>query len=404
MKSSSSSPTTLYSESFLDSSNNSIPKICIFGKKCRSLKKGQAPCLSDIHVDDPEKMIEEIKQKFAEAQIKQNESVENKSAFHVPSFTSDIPNTLKAFTKIPNARYAKAISDIKTSVINVEKAISEIKTSLISLEFFTEIDDKVDTPKIMMSEFLSSIVNRAIDSESPTMEKKPDMNVVFGNSSTNFVMSSITKSDKSSKLAKLNSDDINDDSISPWTDVMNRKDAKKAKQDNAVSTITSMLKAERASPVPTMKAERASPVPTMKAERASPIPIMKSERASPVLIKKVERASPVPESKISSGKIFKMKCNYKEKCNKPDCSYEHPSGYVPGSIGPNMCHNATKCFNQNCKFTHPDGYVPKPNVRCLGGDECHKEKMKKGSCPFSHPDDKYWNDIPENTRKYNKKF
>jgi len=394
MKSSSSSPTTFYSESFLDSSNNTIPKICIFGKKCRSLKKGQAPCLSDIHVDNPEKMIDEIKLKFAEAQIKHNEG-ENQSAFHVPSFTSDISNTSKSFTKIPNARYVKAISDIKTSVINVEKAINEIKTSLIALDFFNEFDDKVETPKNMMDEFLSSIVIKAIDSESHTVDKVPDMNVVFGNSKTNFVMKS-TKSDISAKLSKLNSDDVNDDSKSPWIDVLTRKESKKVRQDGAASPVTNVL----------MKSERASPVPTnmMKAGRASPVPIMKAERASPVPIMKAERASPIPESKISSGKIFKMKCNYKEKCNKPDCSYEHPVGYIPGSIGPNICHNATKCFNQYCKFVHPDGYVPKPNVRCLGGDDCHKEKMKKGSCPFSHPDDKYWNDIPENTRKYNKKF
>jgi len=381
MESSSSSPTTFYSESFLDSSNNTIEKICPFGMKCRSLKPGQAKCLSNTHVDNPEKLIDEIKQKYAEAQIKQKQKVENISAFHIPSITSDVSITSNAFTKIPNARYAKAISDIKTSVTKLEKEINDIKTSLVALEFFNEIDEKVETPKNLMSEFLSSIVHRALDSESPTMNKKPDMNVVFGNSSTNFVMNTTTKSDKLSKLAKLNSDEVKEDDKSPWIDVLNRKDAKnKVRHDSA-----------------------SSPVSNMKAERASPVPIMKAERASPVPIKKTDRASPVPESKISSGKI-KMKCNYKDKCNKPECTYEHPSGYVPGSVGPNMCHNTTKCFNQYCKFIHPDGYVPKPNVRCLGGDECHKEKMKKGSCPFSHPDDKYWNDIPENTRKYNKKF
>jgi len=384
MKSSSSSPTTFYSESFLDSSNNTIPKICVFGKKCRSLKKGQAPCLSDIHVDEPEKMIEEIKQKFTQSQIDKKTDLgifDNQSNFHIPSFTSDISSESKMFTKIPSVRYIKTINEIEASIITFEKAINDMESSLIALKIFNEIDDKVDSPKKSMSDFINSVVSKAMNSESPTIDKAPDMNVVFGNSQTNFVMKS-TKGNISSKLAKLNSDD---DSKSPWIDVLNRKDTKKARQDGASSPLATVL----------MKSERSSPVNFV---------MMKSERDSPVpsALKKIERSSPVPEVKTSSKNI--MECNFKTKCNKSGCLYKHPNGYIPGSVGMNMCHNSTKCFNQYCKFIHPDGYVPMPNVRCLGGDDCHKEKMKKGSCPFSHPDDKYWDKIPENTRKYNKKF
>jgi hypothetical protein len=91
-------------------------------------------------------------------------------------------------------------------------------------------------------------------------------------------------------------------------------------------------------------------------------------------------------------------CNFTNKCTNAKCTFNHPTGYIPGSVKQNTCHNSDKCFNQHCKFIHPDGYIPKPNVRCLGGDKCHKEAAKKNSCPFSHPGDAYYDSIPENTR------
>jgi hypothetical protein len=387
MKSTSASPTSLYNEAFLDSSNP-LPKFCPFGMNCRSLKPGQAKCIG-LHVDNAEKMIDEVKQMMASSNQAKNlvettpkdntdNSSEILSGFKVPGFSNDISIISKLIMpKIPNARYKGATLDLKNGTI--------------SFEIISDIDDTQNTSKSPMPDFLNSVISSAFNSEVTTIkpiEKVPNLDVNFGNSKNIFSFTNTKNKSTNSTI------EISDKS--PWIDVLTRKESKKVRQDGAASPVTNVL----------MKSERASPVPTnmMKAGRASPVPIMKAERASPVPIMKAERDSPIPESKISSGKIFKMKCNYKEKCNKPDCSYEHPVGYIPGSIGPNICHNATKCFNQNCKFVHPDGYVPKPNVRCLGGDDCHKEKMKKGSCPFSHPDDKYWNDIPENTRKYNKKF
>ena len=79
-------------------------------------------------------------------------------------------------------------------------------------------------------------------------------------------------------------------------------------------------------------------------------------------------------------------CRYSNNCHRADCSFKHPSGYIPQ---PYMCRSDKKCHNFSCKYKHSDGYIPCPIVRCRFGNNCDIKK----NCYYSHPDDKWWSSL-----------
>ena len=385
----SSSPTTMeYSEKFLNSNDKSIPKICYFGMNCKSFKPGQAAC-AYTHVVNPSQQIAEVKEKLAETRKQKlvdniknevdnsikgdtgsttntNTNTDNTTLFPSISFNGNKYDISIISDIIPNAKYSSVIADLNKGIItfnifNEHTAFTPIK----SIDTSTNVVN--DPPKVAAN-----------------------MNISFGDTKNTF--SNLMKFNTPSKSNDM--EEVTED----WSTVLTKQEA-------------SQMKKQMKDKKEEEEKIRSSSVPKVivkKDERSSPVPIVtvkKDERSSPVPTTFIKgRSSPVPgyikkdESKMYTKKL----CNFKDKCNKKDCIFEHPVGYIPGSVSTNVCHNADKCYNQYCKFAHPDGYIPKPNVRCLGADQCHKEVNKKGSCPFSHPSDPYYNSIPENTRKNNK--
>jgi hypothetical protein len=340
MKPKSLSPTTVtYTEAFYDSSNNTYPKICVFGMKCKSLQEDMPPC-DRVHVENPDKEIAVVKQQILE----KNEILEKRNNNSSPiqfSIKND-PFDISAYSTLINSIIS---SNKGSTTIDLKKGIITI--------------DNYDTPK-----------------------PPPEMNVSFGGGKN--IMSMITTSaniEKELNLSKQYDQDINMDDWEVVTKKINK------------------INSSRSSPTPFKMSNRSSPVPLPKIEKniVTPVAVAPASPNPPVI--SVPASAPVlTESAAAPSVTVKRPCKYKAKCGYGECKFEHPEGYIPGSIPNNKCHNGTKCFNQFCKFDH-EGYIPKPNVRCLGGDNCHKEAARKGSCTFSHPGDPYYDSIPPNTRK-----
>jgi hypothetical protein len=394
----SSSPTTIeYSEKFLNSNDKSIPKICYFGMNCKSFKPGQAAC-AYTHVDNPSQQIAEVKQKLAESRNQKLVNIEKEGDKNIKGDTGSTTTTPDPIVDsvIPSVNFNGSkydISVISNFIPNAKysSVIADLNKGTITFNIINE--NTAFTP-------IKAVEPTNIFSEPPKLNA--DMNVSFGN--TKNIFSNLTKFNTPVK------DDVVEEKKSDWSTVVSKHDKKQMKEKKEEEEKEKEKeKMKSSSPVPNLIAKgRSSPVPNLiakKDERSSPVPNViakKEERFSPIA---KGRSSPDPASfKKEERKVTTSKkpCNFKDKCNKKDCTFEHPEGYIPGSVSTNVCHNADKCYNQYCKFTHPDGYIPKPNVRCLGADQCHKEAARKGSCPFSHPNDPYYDSIPENTRKNNK--
>jgi hypothetical protein len=117
---------------------------------------------------------------------------------------------------------------------------------------------------------------------------------------------------------------------------------------------------------------------------------------------------PAPEKSnvkiLSKEDKKKIKCQYGKLCRYDPCDYLHSSTHVPyvpvveEHSGPKMCNYDKKCIITDCKFKHSDGYIPHPNERCKHGENCDfndDDVPKNEKCRRSHPNDPWWNDLPE---------
>lgn len=369
------SPATMdYSDAFYDSNNTSIKKYCPNGMKCNSLKNKMMPACPWEHVENHEQLIAEEKKKYEMMQEKPptiNTSspvpfVDNGYSIEIaPQMIGDSV----VMAVIPNAIYGSATVN-KNGTITYSIIYNNVPaTAIVPTATVATATVPTATVAAVNAPIVSAIASTATATASApapaTIVKSTNstMGVSFGAKQNSI--SSVASKNEPSNLAKLQAQeqlDIKKENNDGFEIFSSKKNSKQVKTDETSG--------------------RTSPIPKTSA-RNSPVPKMTSS---------------------------KKPCKFNYRCNKKDCTFEHPDGYVPGSISSDMCSyhiginkktgQPNQCYKLNCTFKHPDGYVPKPNVRCLGGGECSKEKAEDGSCYFSHPWDEYWNTLPENKRKY----
>jgi len=364
-----------YNDAYHDSSNTSFVKICILGMKCPSLIDDEVPACDKDHHENPQEMIAKSKKEFAESQkIKSQKTKAPEPAADVyVNSSSPIPfqgnmydvsiKSQNLISMIPDGYKLTSFTYMPDGSItyNVEKMAPVIAAPVIA------------APVIAAPVIAAPVISALAITPKPATV----MNVNIGATNNSVVTSSSPLNSNITKLLLLEKKE---------------KEKEKEKEEKDNSAGWEIFKSEKEKKQ--NKKKNTDDKPSVSPS-TSPVPasFKDKDRSSPSNFssKKNDRSSPITTTKKA--------CNFKDKCNKKECTFEHPDGYIPGSIAVNVCHNGEKCYNQYCKFTHPEGYLPKPNVRCLGEDKCHKEAAKPGSCPFSHPGDKYYDSIPENTRK-----
>ena len=331
------SPKTLsFEDECLDESKTNIRRICENGMQCPTrLAKDGSKCNQE-HVPNHMEEREKVKQKWLMDQMSQKlQEPISRTGSPVP-----IIGTKFDYSVVENLSltYNTATFDIKSGKItftNVNDPIKNVNSSSIPISISpTMMDQYINVPK--------------------KEQKNESITVAFTSTGNNIKMNTSSNNNPSLIMEKTKSDDSN----SKWETPKSKSEKKKEKQMEQMKEKQMEKKAPSVS--------------------NSPVPMIQT--ATPVV--------------TNDDKL----CDYTNKCHNSKCTFKHPDGYIPGSVKPNTCHNGDKCYNQFCKFGHPDGYTPKPNVRCLGGDKCHKEASRKNSCPFSHPGDAYYDSIPENTR------
>jgi hypothetical protein len=348
------SPATMeFSDAFYDSNNTSIIKYCPNGMKCNSFNNKKMPACPFTHVTNPDEMIAEEKKKYE----KMHEKMHEKPPAINTSSPISFVDTAYSVEVVPNVIGNSIIMPTIPNAIYGNATLNNNGTITYSIIY------NAAPASVTVSAPAIAPVTAATVVASTVKSNNFNMNASFG--ATKNIISSVASTNDASNLTKLHAqeklDKKNEDNEGFET-VQPKKNSKLVKTDDAVV--------------------RASPIPKTSA-RTSPIPKMTT---------------------------FKKPCRFNDRCNKKYCTFEHPNGYVPGTISSDMCSYhiginkktgmPNQCYKLNCTFKHPDGYVPKPNVRCLGGDECAKEKNETGSCYFSHPWDEYWNDLSPNTRKH----
>ena len=332
------SPKTLsFEDECLDESKTNIRRICENGMQCPTrLAKDGSKCNQE-HVPNHVEEREKVKQQWLMDQMSQ------KLQEPISRTGSPVP--------IIGTKYDYSI--VENLKLTYNTAILDTKTGILT---FTNVNDSTKNKIVNTSSFPTSISPTMMDQyiNVPKEQKKESITAAFTSTGNNIKMN--TSNNINSSLVNVQTN--NDDSNSNWETPMSRNEKKQEQKKEEQKEKKEKQKAPSA--------------------RTSPVPVNRP-------------ATPIATNDLKL-------CNFTNKCTNGKCTFKHPDGFILGSVKPNSCHNKDKCFNQYCKFIHPEGYIPKPNVRCLGGDKCHKEATKKNSCPFSHPGDAYYDSIPENTR------